>query len=216
MNEIAVHSRWSGRGRHRFARRVGRPKLFSDGPAPLRPQRVPIGDPRGSRLVPGSGVRRAAILPGGRGGHPLRSRPSHGRHSFGGDVDGRDGDPRPREVHSRGDRPTGGGTGPSRYRPLRSLGSPPSQSILQNAAGIGATAFLAGIPLDLLHGVLTDSFGRKAGDVRRLEPRRECRRLSFRRETGASARPRPLEARKPEALDDGKPSDRARRGGGGL
>jgi len=40
-----------------------------------------------------------------------------------------------------------------------------SQSILQNAAGIGATAFLAGIPLDLLHGVLTDSFGRKAGDV---------------------------------------------------
>ncbi|HKN07265.1 MAG TPA: 2-oxoacid:acceptor oxidoreductase subunit alpha [Thermoplasmata archaeon] len=40
-----------------------------------------------------------------------------------------------------------------------------SQSILQNAAGVGATAFLAGIPLDLLHGVLTDSFGRKAGDV---------------------------------------------------
>lgn len=40
-----------------------------------------------------------------------------------------------------------------------------SQSILQNAAGIGATAFLAGIPLDLLHQVLADSFGRKAGDV---------------------------------------------------
>ncbi|MGA7476972.1 MAG: 2-oxoacid:acceptor oxidoreductase subunit alpha [Thermoplasmata archaeon] len=40
-----------------------------------------------------------------------------------------------------------------------------SQSILQNAAGIGATAFLAGIPLDVIHQVLTDSFGRKAGDV---------------------------------------------------
>ncbi len=40
-----------------------------------------------------------------------------------------------------------------------------SQSILQNAGGIGATAFLAGIPLDLLHQVLADSFGRKAGDV---------------------------------------------------
>ncbi|MCI4365516.1 MAG: 2-oxoacid:acceptor oxidoreductase subunit alpha [Thermoplasmata archaeon] len=40
-----------------------------------------------------------------------------------------------------------------------------SQSILQNAGGVGAAAFLAGVPLDLLHQVLTDSFGRKAGDV---------------------------------------------------
>ena len=40
-----------------------------------------------------------------------------------------------------------------------------SQSILQNAAGIGATAFLAGIPLDLVQKVLADSFGKKAGDV---------------------------------------------------
>lgn len=40
-----------------------------------------------------------------------------------------------------------------------------SQSILQNAGGIGATALLAGIPLDLLQQVLADSFGRKAGDV---------------------------------------------------
>ncbi|MGB6500971.1 MAG: 2-oxoacid:acceptor oxidoreductase subunit alpha [Thermoplasmata archaeon] len=40
-----------------------------------------------------------------------------------------------------------------------------SQSILQNGAGIGATACLAGIPLDLLHQVLTDSFGRKAGPI---------------------------------------------------
>ncbi len=40
-----------------------------------------------------------------------------------------------------------------------------SQSILQNAGGLGATAFLAGIPLDLLHQVLADSFGRKAGDI---------------------------------------------------
>ncbi|HTP54203.1 MAG TPA: 2-oxoacid:acceptor oxidoreductase subunit alpha [Thermoplasmata archaeon] len=40
-----------------------------------------------------------------------------------------------------------------------------SQSILQNGAGIGATAFLAGIPLDLLHQVLADSFGRKAGQI---------------------------------------------------
>ena len=40
-----------------------------------------------------------------------------------------------------------------------------SQSILQNAAGIGACARLAGIPLDELHRVLTDSFGRKAGEI---------------------------------------------------
>ncbi|MGP8078624.1 MAG: 2-oxoacid:acceptor oxidoreductase subunit alpha [Thermoplasmata archaeon] len=40
-----------------------------------------------------------------------------------------------------------------------------SQSILQNGAGIGAVAFLAGIPLDQLHQVLTDSFGRKAGQI---------------------------------------------------
>ena len=40
-----------------------------------------------------------------------------------------------------------------------------SQSILQNAGGLGAAAYLAGIPLDLLHGVLSDSFGKKAGDV---------------------------------------------------
>ncbi len=40
-----------------------------------------------------------------------------------------------------------------------------SQSILQNAGGMGAVAYLAGIPLDLLHEVLRDSFGKKAGDV---------------------------------------------------
>jgi len=40
-----------------------------------------------------------------------------------------------------------------------------SQSVLQNAAGIGATSFLAGIPLDVVQQVLADSFGRKAGDV---------------------------------------------------
>ncbi len=40
-----------------------------------------------------------------------------------------------------------------------------SQSILQNAGGMGATAFLAGIPLEVLQKVLADSFGRKKGDV---------------------------------------------------
>ena len=40
-----------------------------------------------------------------------------------------------------------------------------SQSILQNAAGMGASAYLAGIPVDLLHEVLRDSFGKKAGEV---------------------------------------------------
>jgi 2-oxoglutarate/2-oxoacid ferredoxin oxidoreductase subunit alpha len=40
-----------------------------------------------------------------------------------------------------------------------------SQSILQNAGGLGATAFVAGIPLDVLQGVLADSFGRKKGEV---------------------------------------------------
>jgi 2-oxoglutarate/2-oxoacid ferredoxin oxidoreductase subunit alpha len=40
-----------------------------------------------------------------------------------------------------------------------------SQSILQNAGGVGAVAFLSGIPLDLLHQVLSDSFGKKKGEV---------------------------------------------------
>ena len=40
-----------------------------------------------------------------------------------------------------------------------------SQSILQNAAGMGASAYLAGIPLEVLHQVLSDSFGRKAGEI---------------------------------------------------
>ncbi len=40
-----------------------------------------------------------------------------------------------------------------------------SQSILQNAGGMGATAFLAGIPLEVLQSVLSDSFGRKKGEV---------------------------------------------------
>ena len=40
-----------------------------------------------------------------------------------------------------------------------------SQSILQNAAGTGAAAYVSGIPLDLLQDVLRDSFGGKAGQV---------------------------------------------------
>ncbi len=40
-----------------------------------------------------------------------------------------------------------------------------SQSILQNAGGIGALAYLAGIPLDTLHQVLADSFGKKKGEI---------------------------------------------------
>ena len=40
-----------------------------------------------------------------------------------------------------------------------------SQSILQNAAGMGATAFLAGIPFPVLQKALADSFGRKKGDI---------------------------------------------------
>jgi 2-oxoglutarate ferredoxin oxidoreductase subunit alpha len=40
-----------------------------------------------------------------------------------------------------------------------------SQSILQNAGGLGATAFLSGIPLDVLNAALADSFGKKKGDV---------------------------------------------------
>jgi 2-oxoglutarate ferredoxin oxidoreductase subunit alpha len=40
-----------------------------------------------------------------------------------------------------------------------------SQSILQNAGGLGATAFLAGIPLEVLQAALADSFGKKKGDV---------------------------------------------------
>ncbi|MCI4353065.1 MAG: 2-oxoacid:acceptor oxidoreductase subunit alpha [Thermoplasmata archaeon] len=40
-----------------------------------------------------------------------------------------------------------------------------NQSILQNAAGMGATAFLAGIPFPVLQKALADSFGRKKGDI---------------------------------------------------
>ncbi len=40
-----------------------------------------------------------------------------------------------------------------------------SQSILQNAAGLGATAFVAGIPLELLQKILADSFGKKKGEI---------------------------------------------------
>ena len=40
-----------------------------------------------------------------------------------------------------------------------------SQSILQNAGGIGAAAYLAGIPLPMLHEVLQDSFGHKKGEL---------------------------------------------------
>ncbi|HZY70337.1 MAG TPA: 2-oxoacid:acceptor oxidoreductase subunit alpha [Thermoplasmata archaeon] len=40
-----------------------------------------------------------------------------------------------------------------------------SQSILQNAAGLGAAAALAGIPLETLHGCLADSFGKKKGEI---------------------------------------------------
>jgi 2-oxoglutarate ferredoxin oxidoreductase subunit alpha len=40
-----------------------------------------------------------------------------------------------------------------------------TQSILQNAAGMGAIAFLAGVPLATLQQVLSDSFGKKKGDV---------------------------------------------------
>ncbi len=40
-----------------------------------------------------------------------------------------------------------------------------SQSILQNAAGMGASAFLSGIPLDVVQQVLADSFGRKKGEI---------------------------------------------------
>jgi 2-oxoglutarate/2-oxoacid ferredoxin oxidoreductase subunit alpha len=40
-----------------------------------------------------------------------------------------------------------------------------NQSILQNAGGLGATAFLSGIPLDVLQATLTDSFGKKKGEI---------------------------------------------------
>ncbi|MCI4366725.1 MAG: 2-oxoacid:acceptor oxidoreductase subunit alpha [Thermoplasmata archaeon] len=40
-----------------------------------------------------------------------------------------------------------------------------TQSILQNAAGLGATAYVAGIPLPILHQVLADSFGKKKGEI---------------------------------------------------
>jgi 2-oxoglutarate/2-oxoacid ferredoxin oxidoreductase subunit alpha len=40
-----------------------------------------------------------------------------------------------------------------------------SSPILQNAGGLGAVAYLAGIPLDLLQKTLADSFGAKKGEI---------------------------------------------------
>jgi 2-oxoglutarate ferredoxin oxidoreductase subunit alpha len=40
-----------------------------------------------------------------------------------------------------------------------------TQSILQNAAGMGALAYLSGVPLPTIQQVLADSFGKKKGDV---------------------------------------------------
>jgi 2-oxoglutarate/2-oxoacid ferredoxin oxidoreductase subunit alpha len=40
-----------------------------------------------------------------------------------------------------------------------------SQSILQNAAGMGASAYLVGIPFPVLQHTLADSFGKKKGEV---------------------------------------------------
>jgi 2-oxoglutarate/2-oxoacid ferredoxin oxidoreductase subunit alpha len=40
-----------------------------------------------------------------------------------------------------------------------------SQSILQNAGGMGAAAYLSGIPLDVLTQALRDSFGKKADEI---------------------------------------------------
>ncbi|MCI4347039.1 MAG: 2-oxoacid:acceptor oxidoreductase subunit alpha, partial [Thermoplasmata archaeon] len=40
-----------------------------------------------------------------------------------------------------------------------------NQSILQNAAGLGAAAFLSGIPMEILNRTLSDSFGKKKGDI---------------------------------------------------
>ncbi len=40
-----------------------------------------------------------------------------------------------------------------------------SQPILQNAAGLGAVSFLAGIPLEVIQRTIADSFGTKKGDV---------------------------------------------------
>ncbi len=40
-----------------------------------------------------------------------------------------------------------------------------TQAILQNAAGLGAVAYLSGIPLNVLQQVLVDSFGKKKGDI---------------------------------------------------
>ena len=40
-----------------------------------------------------------------------------------------------------------------------------TQTILQNAVGLGAMAYLSGIPLNVLQSVISDSFGQKKGDV---------------------------------------------------
>ncbi|MCI4350575.1 MAG: 2-oxoacid:acceptor oxidoreductase subunit alpha [Thermoplasmata archaeon] len=40
-----------------------------------------------------------------------------------------------------------------------------SQSILQNAAGLGAASYLAGLPLETIQGALADSFGKKKGEI---------------------------------------------------
>lgn len=40
-----------------------------------------------------------------------------------------------------------------------------TQAIMQNAVGLGAMAYLSGIPLPILHQAISDSFGHKKGDI---------------------------------------------------
>ncbi len=60
-----------------------------------------------------------------------------------------------------------------------------TQPILQNAVGLGVSAYTAGIPLEVLQGVLTDSFGKKAGDVVRWNVAASADGYQFAQQHGA-------------------------------
>jgi 2-oxoglutarate ferredoxin oxidoreductase subunit alpha len=74
-----------------------------------------------------------------------------------------------------------------------------SQSILQNAAGLGASAYLVGIPLDVLQGCLADSFGKKKGDVVDWNVKASAEGYAFAKEH-APITPKPLQSRGPPKM----------------
>ena len=170
MKERVTHARdfgprgRPGGGRDRLRRGDGLPVVFEDGAARLWAQRLPVGDP-GRSVWYQARASPERVYSQGDACDILYALDKH-------------------TVEVHGPNLTQGGTiiyDPEKFEVppelvpsgARALAVPTleiarkytTQSILQNAAGMGAVAFLAGIPLATLQQVLSDSFGKKKGDV---------------------------------------------------